>query len=490
MSFYKHGVYGNQVSFQGQLPLSATGTVPAYIGTAPIQQLNTTGDPDFDYTPYINKPILVSSYKGAASGLGYSNDWASFTLGEAVSAHFLEGDTPIGPIICVNMANPATVQEEETSTVVPVTGPEGNKVGYLRDPLAALEHISIDTLEPATDYTLAWEEDSIKVTVLKTPFQDPSVTLTYAQMDVSQTAITAAAFSQAVDALDFSELLTGQIPNLLVAPGWSHSKEYHDKMVLKATSRIGEKWYLTLCSDLPTDGSVSTVEQVKEWKESNGYDSKWDRVCWPMAKTADGRYHLSTVAAVTMQTQDFQRDGVPYVSPSNKLIFPDSACLADGTPVYLSEPVANSLNEVGITTVNIIRGSLRLWGPHNANYSFRTQDDISPEDRLDTGIRMPVYLMNYLQRNFIDRVDNPMSRRDKDDLLASAQQWLNYLVNSGMLLYGKIDFREDENSTTDMVSGDFTFSVQQTNTPNAKSLTFNVEYVTTGLSVLTGGAEA
>ncbi len=489
MTSYKHGVYGNQVPFQGKLPLSAVGTVPAYIGTAPIQQLNATGDPEFDYTPYINKPILIGSYKAATTGLGYTDDWSSFTLSEAVSAHFLEGDTPVGPIICVNMTDPNVTQELETTKQIALTGSRGQKVGYLNDPLAALEHITIDTMSVGTDYTLSWEDGLIKISITKALFEDDTVDVKYYQIDVSQTVITAGKFGQAVDALDYSELVTGQIPNIVAAPGWSHIKDYHDKMVLKATSRINEKWYITMCSDIPADGSTDTPELAAEWKQENGYDSKWDRVCWPMAKTADGVYHLSTIAVVDMQTVDTGADGVPYISPSNKLIFADAACLVDGKQIYLSEPVANTLNANGITTTNIIRGSMRLWGPHMSNYDFMTQDDINPEDRLDTGIRMPVYMMNYLQRNYIDNVDNPMGKRDVDDILASAQQWLNYLANQGMILYGRIEFRADENSTTEMVSGDFAFNVQQTNTPNAKSLTFYVEYVTDGLSTLTGGTE-
>ena len=46
---YKHGVYGEQKAFAGTMPLAAIGTIPAYIGTAPIQQLNTLGASGFNY---------------------------------------------------------------------------------------------------------------------------------------------------------------------------------------------------------------------------------------------------------------------------------------------------------------------------------------------------------------------------------------------------------------------------------------------------------
>ena len=87
-------------------------------------------------------------------------------------------------------------------------------------------------------------------------------------------------------------------------------------------------------------------------------------------------------------------------------------------------------------------------------------------------------------------VDNPLLRRDIDAILASVQQWLNSLVNAGQLLYGEIAFEPDENSTDSMISGDFVFSVKDTFTPNAKSLTFRTQYTTQGLSSLTGGENA
>ena len=103
---------------------------------------------------------------------------------------------------------------------------------------------------------------------------------------------------------------------------------------------------------------------------------------------------------------------------------------------------------------------------------------------------MGMYLLNYLQYNYIDLIDGPLPRRNIDAILASVQQWLNSLVNAGQLLYATVSFLEDENSIESMVSGDFVFNVKQTFTPNAKSLTFKSQYTTKGLSSLTGGESA
>lgn len=490
---YLHGVYGEQIPYEND-PIPAIGTVPGYIGTAPIQRVNAGGDSDFDYSPYINQPILIRRYRDADSRLGYSDDWKSFTLGEAISAHFLAGDAPIGPIVCVNMMDPSKLAEEDTTTPVTLSGAAGDKTGLLVDSLAAIENIELSDssgpLASGTDYTMTYVDGGIQIHVTKEAFSEASVTATYKQIDVTPETLTPTVFAAAAAGLDVAEVKTGQLVNVIAAPGWSHLPEYHQELIAKAVDRLAKKWRTIAVSDIPADGTTNTPAAAMEWKEENLYTSDLDKVCWPMTIYGGKKYHLSTLAAVDMQTTDTGADGVPYISPSNKRINADATVLADGTEVFISEVTGNALNEVGITTTNVIRRQLRLWGPHMANYNFDKKEGILPEKLQDASIRMGMYLLNYLQYNYIDYVDGPMPRRNLDAILASVQQWLNALVNAGQLLYATVGFQEDDNSTADMVSGDFVFRVKQTFTPNAKSLTFKSQYTTAGLSSLTGGENA
>lgn len=490
---YKHGVYGEQVPFANS-SIPARGTVPAYIGTAPIQQVNTQGAAGFDYSPYINTPLLIRRYRDVESNLGYSTDWASFTLCEAVSAHFLAGDAPIGPIVCVNMTNPAKLAPNNTETHVTLSGAAGDKTGVLSDPLAAIENVTLSAtsgaLTKGSDYTMSYVDGAIQIHVTKSGFLDSTVTATYKQIDVTQTTLTSTVFAQALAALDVAEVKTGEICNIVAAPGWSHLPTYHTELMAKVNARLAQKWQTIAVVDIPADSTTNTPAAAMEWKEENQYNDRLEKVCWPQAVFEGQQYHLSTLAAVTMQTVDTNAGGVPYISPSNKAINADATILEDGTEIFLSEVTANSLNEVGITTTNIIRSGLRLWGPHMGNYNFNNEEDILPEDRQDASIRMGVYLINYLQYNYIDSVDMPFARRDIDAILASVQQWLNALVNAGQLLFGTISFDADDNTTDAMISGDFVFNIKDTFTPNAKSLTFRCQYTTQGLSSLTGGENA
>lgn len=485
MAVYKHGVYSQQENSEFSSP-TAMGTIPAYIGILPVQRFNANGDANFDYSPYVNAPILVNSYNDVRAA--YSDDFETYSLCEAVSAHFLNGNSTQSPIILINMFDPKTMAASEAETDVPITLlTEGaNKVGYIDDTTAMLDGIAITptsgSLTVNTDYTLSYEGDRIKITITKTGFSEASVKATYKTVDVTKAA-TAANMDKALEALDHCEMATGYIPNVIAAPGLSEQKDIHDKMIAKISSKISGKWNFIIVSDIPS--SETTAEDAIEWKSTNGYNSKYDKVCWPSVTYGGKTYHLSTIATYTMQMIDTDNDDVPYVSPSNKTIYADGS-VVDGASIYIPESTANKLNENGITTVNIIRRSLRLWGSNMANYDFAKLDSINAEDRSDANVRMMLYLLNYLQYNYIDEIDTAFTRKDIDSVLTSVQQWLNSLVNEGKLLYATISFNESENSTASMIDGDFVFNVETTLTPNAKSITFKVKYTTDGILLLTG----
>jgi len=487
---YKHGVYGEQIPYAGTIPVAALGTIPVYIGNAPIQQINTEGVADYDYSGMVNMPMLIDSLPSAKSSIGYSDSWDKYTLGEAIKAHFDNGISAIGPIIVINMASPTILEATETTETIILSGVAGNKVGYIEDPQAAIENVVVTSTTTITssDYSLEYEGDSIKITITKAGYDDASCIAAYNRVDVSDTVLTTTVFENALNSIDLSESKLGVIPNIIAAPNYSEKPTYHAKMIAKATAKISQKWYAICASDIISDSTADTIAEAIALKATNGYTSKLDKVCWPMAKLGTYQYHLSTLAVVTMQQQDTLVDGVPYISPSNKLINASSVVVEDGTPIAFDEVTANLLNKEGITTTNIVKGALRLWGPHMANYSYEALDNILPEDRSDASIRMMQFLLNSLQYDYLDDVDKPLSRRDIDSIKASVQQWLNGLVNEGKLLYATINFNETSNDTTDLVNGDFTFDVATTTTPNAKSLTFKVQYSLVGLTTLTGGA--
>lgn len=75
---YLYGAYGHIGETVAQSAVQA-GTTPVYIGTAPVNLVR-----DFGKAGIINAPIKITSLVDAQKKIGYSSDWGTFTLCEAV----------------------------------------------------------------------------------------------------------------------------------------------------------------------------------------------------------------------------------------------------------------------------------------------------------------------------------------------------------------------------------------------------------------------
>lgn len=489
---YKHGTYGESEASNFKSDVSI-GTLPVYIGAMPIHRINVDGADGFSYKDYINKPILISSYR-ELSKLGlYSDDWKTYTLCEAMKAHFMNGDSSVGPIVLINMLDPtADIAGEATTATVSVSKEGTSYVGYVEDAKCCVDELTItaDGVEFAEgEVAYGYDGDAVVISIKKEGFNAASVTASYKKINFTASEVSATDFGKAVDAVDDVEAMTGKIPTILAAPGFSQIPANHDLMVQKAVDRAAQKWNLICVTDIPCDSTANTFELAKAWKKTNQYNSKYEKACWPLVGLGNEIYHLSTDAVVAMQYIDTQNDDIPFVSASNKVIAADRALLADGTTIFIKEHEANDLNKVGITTVNLVKQTLRLWGPHMANYDFSKITSIKPEDRFDIQIRMLGYVLNYLQYNYLDEVDTTFKRSDIDSITNSVQTWLDSLVNAGALLYAAVDFSDEENTVEDLEDGNLTFALSLTYGILAKSLTFKVRYTRDGIVTLLEGSE-
>jgi hypothetical protein len=472
---YMHGVYGVQVPTTDTLPPAGVATLPVYIGTAPVQLLE---NPE----KAINVPILVNSFEEAKAKIGYSDDWETFTLCEAVYAHFKNRIQPMGPIVLINIMDPEVHSSPSTASVPIVNG-----VGYLDEP-AVLDTIAIIGKDQGVDYKTEYTTDGrVKITALPNKTLPNPVDVTFNKMDVTEVT-NADIIGGNVDGVrtgiavvDLVYQTYNMIPTILAAPGWSHIKEIKEALVEKS-QKINGHWDALVVADL--NSSAATISAAIAWKEENGYTDIGLKVGWPKAKSAGRMFWASTLTVLRMQQTDAMNGNTPHVSPSNKQVDITSTVLADGE-IHFDEVQANELNQHGITTFTFRGGIWVLWGPHNANYEYGAE--IDPKNVFDASIRMMMYLTNSFQARYMVDVDGPLTRSKVDTILNDAGTWLNSLVADGKLLYGQIGFNETSNPTSSIVEGDFVFDIQTTTTPVAKSLTFKVQYTTQGINTLFGG---
>lgn len=472
MSDYLHGAFAQQVDSPDYTSPAGVGTIPVYVGRAPIHQLA-------DFSGKTNVPILLSSWLDAMAKIGYSDDWGDFDLCEAVYAHFRSAVNSVGPIIVINVLNPDDKKNEtqKTATVSFI-----KRIATLSNPRVILKTVAITGKALGTDFSIAYSDDGQTVQIKDLVGGMETAEVTFYEVDPGAVvnADVIAAINTGVPMVYYS---VGKVPTLLAAPGWSDKPDVFAALVAKL-DKINGHWYSWLNADLDSL-TAKTIDQAIAAK--GAYDSVTEAagLLWPMAKKGGRVYHLSTLATVTMQWVDYQNGNVPFETPSNKQVDADALCLADKSAIQFDQSEANRLNSNGINTMTYWEGTWRLWGPHTMK--FAVDANINARDVFDCNVRMMRYVENSFQRTYGLEVDKPMTRGRKNSILNDFQAWLDGLVQDGALLQGTVEFLEAENTLDDMVQGDFVFSTEFTNPVPGKSLTNKVKWTASGLTTLLGG---
>ena len=462
MTEYKHGTYGVLKDAVVSSVDDASTAVVA-IGTLPVHLLA-------DYSGMIGVPLPMPD-ASAKNKYGYSPSWDKFTLCEVMQA-FLGGSSGnVGGLYAINVLDPSS-HKAGTDTEATVTFTDG--VGTITDELAILSTIAVTGVTAAN--TSASYDWSTGVTTIKATGATGSNTVTYRRIDV--TAVTTTEVVKAIEAVDDLYPLLNVIPNVLIAPGWSDNASVYAELVAKAQA-IDEHFMGFVLADIPT--SAATKEAAIAWKATNGYTSKFSKVCWPCVKdVSDTVYHLSTLFAREMVRNDALNDGVPFASASNTSLAGGGVCLADGTAVKMYNEHGNALNEYGISTAIAWGGEVRLWGGHTAGYLYGSSSQ-DASAIFDTNIRMLCHIINGFQTRWIDKIDQPMTLALQETILFTEQAILDGLVAQGALVGNPIvSFTPTNNPSSNIVQGEFTWDISATPTPQFKTARAIVAYTTDG----------
>lgn len=94
---YNHGMRVQEQATSLATPVESTAGLQVVVGTAPI---NLLADP----ASAVNKLIIAYSFAEAVEALGYSSDYANYTLCESMDANFKMRNN--APIIFVNVLDP------------------------------------------------------------------------------------------------------------------------------------------------------------------------------------------------------------------------------------------------------------------------------------------------------------------------------------------------------------------------------------------------
>ena len=480
MADYKHGTYGEFAESIGTVA-TQSGTMAVYVGIAPVNLVR-------GYAPYVNAPVKLTDFGSVTRYMGYSNNWKQFDLCEAFKLHFNNPAGNIGPVVAINVLDP-DIHKKTASTQKSITFVNG-RATFDSDTIILDTFVLADKVE-GTDFTIDYNfttgqviinsiGDGITGTVQASYYEvDPD-------MVTDETVIggvTAAGDYSGLGCIGLVYQELNLIPNIICCPGWSHIPEVYNAM-LTASMKINGHWDALVCAEIPVlDGStkVDTIEAAKAWKDEKAYISERSKVFWPMAKDNVGNiYHASTLGVWQMLTVDAQNGGIPMESPSNKALPIVKQYFGEGsTNRGFDQQRANELNAEGITTVVFWGGQWVLWGPHTAAYQYGAITD----NRVvfDNSIRMMMYVYNSFQQEHALTIDQPMTRALSDTIKNREQEKADALVAIGAFIGTPVvEFVESENTTADLVEGNFTWGFQGTPTPPFKSGTMKVAYTTAG----------
>lgn len=446
---YMHGVRIQENPTSVPTPATNESGVPVIFGTAPV---NLAADP----ANATNKLFLCNTFAEAKEAVGYSDDYDSYTLCQAMDAFFKVFG--VGPIVICNVLDPAThkLSYEETLNVT-----DGQAVSTKKGVLLTDLTVKSDTnnLELDKDYTAEFNDNGyIVITIITEGIT--SVTLTGSQIDASK--VTAESIIGSYDASTGNETGTelvrkvyptfGLTPGLLLAPGWSQIPAVGLALAEKCTDVNGMfKCECVVDIDCGESGAKK-YSDVAAKKDESGFSSEHTIALWPRVKYAGKIMAYSAIYAAMTAYTDYNNDSVPNLSPSNHALKISATVLADGTEVNLDVNQANELNAVGVVTAVNMNG-FKSWGNNTAAYPGVTD----PKDRWINCRRFFSWWGNSFITTYMEKVDNPANYRLIESIVDSENVRGNSLVSQGKCAGIKMAYSKEDNPMDKVLEGKIVF---------------------------------
>lgn len=354
----KHGVYVKEQATSISTPVSAESGVPFVIGTAPIHTAEAA--------TRVNTPVLCTDWDDAVRKLGYSEDWKSYTLCEVMYSHFkLFGCQPV--IFC-NVLDLSKHKEAANSAEVTVSGKQAKlPFDTILSTLVVKRSVDGEICTQDTDYAAYYSDEELIVEALEGGALEDAEKLYVSYDRVRAESVSETDIVAGIDAVDLCMAAVSLTPDLILAPGWSHTATVQAVMAAKADGINGILGAKSICDIDCSATGAKTYDTVVAKKTATNLIDPAQIAVWPQVKLGDKQFHLSTQLAGLMAKVDSDNDGVPYESPSNKALQCDGACLEDGTEIHLTLEQANILNAGGIVTAFRFMSGWVAWG----NYRWK-----------------------------------------------------------------------------------------------------------------------
>ncbi|MEK3955308.1 phage tail sheath family protein [Psychrobacillus sp. FSL K6-1464] len=453
---YNHGISVLENPTSIEQPLESFSAVQVVFGTAPVNLVSNTES-------IVNKPVLLRTLEQAKEKFGYSKDFKKFTLCEAMYTSFEL--FKVAPVVFVNILDPKIHKKTVPDSIVAITNRIAviQEEGILLDKVVVKDSAGATTHVKGTDYIAAFNDAGhVVITILTGGAITPgttSVNVAYEQLDSS--LVTPAEIIGGYDASTNSfsglELIKtiypslNVVPNILLAPGYTHLPEVAAILVAKSY-KINGSFNATNVLDLVG----KTKEEALVFKEDNYYTDKSSMTCWPKPKIKGKILNYSTLVAAAYARRNAEDEGISYRSASNTKIAISGMVNDEGQEVFLDQVEANVLNAKGIVTAINMNG-WRIWGNNTAAFDADLPLIADPKDRFIAVRRMFDWWGNSFVQNFFDSLDGPISYRLIESIVDDENVRSNGYQARGVIAGAKIEFRQADNPLNDILSGNIKF---------------------------------
>lgn len=270
-----HGFNLTEATTSVSAPVQVSSGLQIIVGTAPVNQLANPA-------AAVNTPLYVSTYKEAVAAVGWSSDFAKYTLCEAISANFQVVGT--APIVVINVLDPANKKHitalDETSVQVNDGVAEIDKVGILLEKLVVKKDDT--TLTADVDYIASFNDDgTVSLALINGGAGDGATTLTVSGSILDASKVTADDIVGGVNAATGAE--TGlevvrqvypklsKAPGILLAPRFSKNAQVC--AALQAKCRKIDGLFNAVCFidlDCSADGAQKYTDVAEQKDEADG----------------------------------------------------------------------------------------------------------------------------------------------------------------------------------------------------------------------------
>lgn len=461
-------------------PMAATSGITVAFGTAPVHQVDGAA----------NEIVIANTYAEAVSALGYSDNWEKYTLCEVMYAFFkLYG---MGPLILINVYDPD--QHNESVAAASKSIVDG-QIELPEDAIAKTVTVKKGEADcvAGTDYDVFYEDGKCIVEVLTggalvgetsaiVAYKKAAFTLDSMASEVIGGYSVATGKSTGLELLDFAYFKGLILPDLVIAPGFSHKPEVAAVMAAKTT--FSTVFRAHCVCDLNA-GTATTYQQAATLKMGNvAFNNTKQLVCWPKLGLGDLEFYASTQIAASMCSIDAGNNNIPSMVPSNKPLKADRAILEDGTEILLDLDAANFLRGKGIVTAYRFVNGFTAWGAYTAAFP----DNKDPKDSFINISRMFGYVSNTIVLTYWSRVDERLTPRYAESIGDDLNMWLNGLRNSGDLLGSRVELKSEENPVEDLLAGIVRVHIYMTPPAVGQEIDFLLEYDVNYVSALLGGS--